>query len=97
MDNGIDMKILIISVILVGLAVFLLCFNIIFRKDKPFPSGDIGANPELLKRGIRCATSEEMKLWGRKGSGHDHQCVGECGDVIRKIREEYNKENNNNK
>lgn len=89
-------KVFFITLIIIALAVFLLSFNIIFRKNKTFPNGDIGANPQLKKRGIRCATSEEMKLWGhKKGNGHQHQCVGECGEVIENIRREVKEQENN--
>ena len=46
------MEILIAAIIFVGLAVFIMCFNIIFRK-KPFPDSEIGHSKELRKRGIR--------------------------------------------
>ena len=59
------MEILIAAIIFVGLAVLIMCFNIIFRK-KPFPDSEIGHSKELRKRGIVCAKEEEMKLWGPK-------------------------------
>lgn len=63
------MDILIAAVIFLGLAVFIMCFNVIFRK-KPFPDGEIEHNMELRKRGIICAKEEEMKIWGpKKGYG----------------------------
>ena len=62
------MEILIAAIIFVGLAVFIMCFNIIFRK-KPFPDSEIGHSKELRKRGIVCAKEEEMKLWGPKRGG----------------------------
>lgn len=57
--------VLIAALVVVGIAVFLLCFNIIFRK-KPFPDGEIGRNKELRRRGIICAKEEEMKIWKKK-------------------------------
>jgi hypothetical protein len=60
------MDILWISLIIIGIAVFLMCFNLIFRKGKSFPDGEIGHNRELRKRGIICAKEEELKIWGKK-------------------------------
>ena len=60
------MAVFIAAIILIGLCVFGLCFNIIFRKDGKFPETEIERNKELRKRGITCAKEEEMKLWGKK-------------------------------
>lgn len=69
------MEILIAAVVFVGFAVFIMCFNIIFRK-KPFPDGEIEHNQELRKRGIICAKEEEMRLWGLKKGRYS--CGGSC-------------------
>ena len=61
------LELLLADVVLVGLCVFGLCFNIIFRKDGQFPEIDLGANKELRKRGIICAKEDEMKMWKKKG------------------------------
>lgn len=71
------MEILIAAIVFVGFAVFIMCFNIIFRK-KPFPDGEIEHNKELRKRGIICAREEEMRLWGPKKGGTGG-CSGSCG------------------
>ena len=71
------MEILIAAIVFVGFAVFIMCFNIIFRK-KPFPDGEIEHNKELRKRGIICAREEEMRLWGQK-KGSTGGCSGSCG------------------
>ena len=73
------MEILIAAIIFVGLAVLIMCFNIIFR-NKPFPDSEIGHSNELRKRGIVCAKEEEMKLWGPK-RGSAASCDGaSCAD-----------------
>lgn len=74
------MSVLIAAIVFIGLAVFIMCFNVIFRK-KPFPDGEIEHNIELRKRGILCAREEEMKLWGPgKGRGIcDGSSCGSCG------------------
>ena len=56
------MEILLAALILVGLCVFGLCFNIIFRKDGKFPETEIENNREMRKRGIKCAKEDEIKL-----------------------------------
>lgn len=63
------MKLLILTVILVGISVFGLCFNIIFRKDGKFPDKEIEHNKEMRKRGIICASEQERKMWGRRKKG----------------------------
>ena len=72
------MEILIAAIVFVGFAVFIMCFNIIFRK-KPFPDGEIEHNKELRKRGIICAREEEMRLWGPKKGRTSSGCSGSCG------------------
>ena len=67
--------IILLSVVIVGLCVFGLCFNIIFRKDGKFPDGEIAHNKELRKRGIICAKEEEMRLWARKHGKADAGCA----------------------
>ena len=62
---------MILTIIIVGLCVFGLSINIIFKKDGKFPETEVGHNKEMRKRGIICAKEEELRLWGRKnGKGH---------------------------
>ncbi len=68
------MEILLAAIVLVGLCVVGLCFNIIFRKDGKFPETEIENNKEMRKRGIKCAKEEEMKLWGKKGADGTSEC-----------------------
>jgi len=83
------MKLFLSVLSLVSIAVFLLCFNIIFRK-KPFPDGEISRSKELRKRGIVCANEEEIRLHGtrnrtRKGrcdSGDCTDCAAGCGGEL---------------
>ena len=60
------MEIFLAALVLVGLCVIGLCFNIIFRKDGKFPEIEIENNKEMRKRGIKCAKEDEIKLWGKK-------------------------------
>ena len=58
------MEIFVAALILVGLCVIGLGFNIIFRKNGKFPETEIENNKEMRKRGIRCAREEEMRIVG---------------------------------
>ena len=79
------MKIFLAALTLVGLCIFGLCFNIIFRKDGKFPETEIENNREMRKRGIKCAKEEEMRLWGPKGPDGMPECAeggcGSCGNA----------------
>ena len=55
------MKTLLAAIIFVGLAVLLLGVNIFFF-HRPFPDGEISTNPEMRKRGIKCAKQEELEM-----------------------------------
>ena len=59
------MKVFLAAVVFVGLAVLLLGVNIFFFK-RPFPDGEISTNPEMKKRGIKCAKQEELELLARQ-------------------------------
>ena len=72
------MKTLLAAIVFVGVAVLLLGVNIFFF-HRPFPDGEISTNPEMRKRGIKCAKQEEMELLaaqkGKKG------CNGQYSDA----------------
>ena len=59
------MKTFLAAIVFVGLAVLLLGVNIFFFK-KPFPDGEISTNPEMRKRGIKCAKQEELEMLAAK-------------------------------
>ena len=72
------MKVFLAAVIFVGLAVLLLGVNIFFFRS-PFPDGEISTNPEMRKRGIKCAKQEELEmLAGREGK---KVCSGDYSDA----------------
>ena len=56
----------IIVLILVALAIFLLSFNIIFKKDGKFPDTEIGHNKKLREMGIMCSRMEELQLLSKQ-------------------------------
>ena len=81
------MKLLLLTFAIVGLCVFLLCFNIIFRKDGKFPDTEIEHNKEMRKRGIQCAKMEEKKIWGKKNNRNIR--IGYCGYFLLKLKIRY--------
>jgi hypothetical protein len=54
------LTILLLTLLLLAFAAFLLCFNIIFRKNGKFPETHIGKNKEMAKRGISCAAKDDF-------------------------------------
>ena len=72
------MKTLLAAILFVGIAVLLLGVNIFFF-HRPFPDGEISTNPEMQKRGIKCAKQEELEmLAARKGK---KVCDGQFSDA----------------
>ena len=77
------MKVFLAAIVFVGLAVLLLGVNIFFF-HRPFPDGEISTNPEMQKRGIKCAKQEELeRLARRKGrkvcDGNYSDACATCG------------------
>ena len=73
------MKTLLAAIIFVGLAVILLGVNIFFF-HRPFPDGEISTNPEMRKRGIKCAKQEEMEMLAA-AKGKKQVCDGNVSDA----------------
>ena len=71
------MKVFLLSVVIVALCVFGLCFNIIFRK-KDFPHYDVGSNEEMRKLGIRCYKDEDAAFHSKKCTGNYSDACKEC-------------------
>lgn len=76
------MKTLFAAIVFMGLAVLLLGVNIFFF-HKPFPNGEISTNPEMRKRGIKCAKQEEMEMLAalKGGQKKPEHCTGEYTDA----------------
>lgn len=51
-------KIILISIVLVGISVLLLGVRVFFVKGGKFPNTHIHGNPALKKKGITCASEE---------------------------------------
>lgn len=73
------MKTLLAAIIFVGLAVLLLGVNIFFF-HRPFPDGEISTNPEMRKRGIKCAKQEELEMLAAQ-KGKKPLCDGQVSDA----------------
>jgi len=77
------MKTLLAAILFVGIAVILLGVNIFFF-HRPFPDGEISTNPEMRKRGIKCAKQEELEMLAeRSGKKKPEHCSGEFTDACR--------------
>ena len=72
------MKVFLVAAALVGLCVFGMCFNIIFRK-KEFPKYDVGSNEEMRKLGIRCYKDEDAALHKKQCNGSGSEACKDCG------------------
>lgn len=71
------MKLFLAVLVIVGLCVFGMCFNIIFR-GREFPKYDVGSNEEMRKRGIRCYKDEDAAIHSRNKGTHPADCSGDC-------------------
>ncbi len=81
------MRVLIAAIVFVGICVFGMCFNIIFRK-KDFPEYEVSKNKDMRKLGIKCMHElEQESMMSKKDKKDKHsscsgvyteECVG-CG------------------
>lgn len=69
------MKAFLAALIFIGVGVFAMCFNVIFRK-KDFPNSDVGSNENMRKMGIRCMKEVDEELFGKKAKSKDPNCSG---------------------
>lgn len=53
-------KTLIISIILIAIAFIGFAVTILFKKGGHFPNTHVGENPEMKKRGLNCASNENL-------------------------------------
>lgn len=77
------MKLFLTVLVIVGLCVFGMCFNIIFR-GKEFPKYDVGSNEEMRKRGIRCYKDEDAAIHSGKKGTAPAECSGDCAQCTLK-------------
>lgn len=77
------MKVFLAALVLVGLAVFGMCFNIIFRKDGEFPEYEVSSNKEMRRLGIRCMKEEEDAIFGNADGRRHGACTGEFSEACK--------------
>lgn len=65
------------AALVLGIGVFGMCFNMIFRK-KEFPKYDVGSNEEMKKIGIRCYKDEDAALHGKHCAGNNGDACKDC-------------------
>ena len=71
-------KTILAAAVILGIGVLGMCFNVLFRK-KDFPQFDVGANPEMQQRGIRCFKDEDAALHGiTRCSGTPSEACKDC-------------------
>jgi len=63
------LKILLLTILLIGILFILLSIKIMIKKNGKFPSGRIGGNRELNKRGIHCPQTQD-KVERKKNKVH---------------------------
>ena len=73
------MKVLLAAIILVGFAVLAMSVGILLKRG--FPKFDIGSNPEMAKRGIRCFKDEDTALHRRDTSDRPSACSGNYSEA----------------
>ena len=54
-------KLIIITILLVAVCVLLLCIGMIVKKNGSFPKNHVSQNPEMRRRGVHCAQSQDYE------------------------------------
>ena len=62
------LKTLLLTIIIVGISIFMLAITIIFKKNGRFPNTHVGHSAAMRKRGITCVQS--MDAMERKDNPH---------------------------
>ena len=67
------------AAIVLGLGILGMCVFLL-KKDGEFPKYDVGSNPEMQKRGIRCFKDEDAELHGKpvKCDGNYSEACKDC-------------------
>ncbi len=73
------LKVLLLSIVLMGVVFVLMAIGILIKKNGKFPNLHIGSNKEMQKRGISCATTQD-KLDRRESIKIKPLHLGEDGD-----------------
>lgn len=70
------MEVFLAAVVVLGIAIFGMCFNIIFRKDGKFPEYEVGSNSKMREMGIKCMKEEQIE----SDKKIKLDCNGSCGN-----------------
>lgn len=78
------MEVFLAAVILVGVCVLGMCFNIIFRKNGQFPQYEVGSNEKMKEMGIKCMKDVQAEIALKEGiskscSGDYSEACKDCG------------------
>lgn len=74
------METIIAAIIFIGISTLLMSVSILFKKNGKFPDTEIESNKEMLKRGIKCAKQDELKVWGHNKGANSAGCSSaSCG------------------
>ncbi len=60
------LKLALISVIIIGMCIVMLCIEMIVKKNGSFPKSHVSQNKELRKRGITCVQSQDFEQRHKK-------------------------------
>lgn len=60
------MKTVLAAIIILGIGVIGMCFNIIFRKNGKFPETEISRNENMRKMGIKCMREQDEEIFSKK-------------------------------
>ena len=75
------MKTLLAAMIIIGIGVIGMCFNIIFRKNGKFPETEISRNENMRKLGIKCMREQDDELFSKKELKRNASCTGSYSDA----------------
>ncbi len=64
-------NVLILSLILVGISFLGMAITILVKRGGKFPETGVGHNPEMRKKGLNCARTEELKTFHLQKSIYD--------------------------
>ncbi|MCQ2139790.1 MAG: hypothetical protein MJZ09_05400 [Bacteroidales bacterium] len=71
------MTVFLSAAVVLIIAVFGMCFNIIFRKDGKFPEYEVSSNKEMRKLGIRCMREQDDAIFGSDRDRKHDICTGD--------------------
>ena len=77
------MEVFLAAFVVIALAVFGMCFNIIFRKDGKFPEYEVSSNPEMRKLGIKCMREQDDDIFGGGKTVRHSGCDGNDDDACK--------------